>query len=134
MCEVTLQLIYFLFVRQKGARIPVLERYINYIDGSLVFSEDFMRNEPVMYKDLFSVKCKDYMLDLFRKLMTDLKVLKFEGSGEILDGLEFVQNISATALWKFNCDLVSEMEDFVREFDRLDVIEERKRLYLLAQA
>jgi hypothetical protein len=65
--------------------------------------------------------------------MAEMKVLTFEGSEDILDGLEFIQNVGATALWKFNCDMASEMESFVREFDRLDVIGERERLYLLAK-
>lgn len=134
MCEITLQIIYFLFVHQKGRRLSVLEFYINYIDGDLVFSEDFLRNEPAMYEELFSLGCKGYVHDLLEKLMTGMKVLKFEESGEVLDGLEFVQNVGATALWRFNCDLDSEVESFVREFDRLDVVEERERLYLLAQA
>ena len=134
MCEINLQIIYILFVRQKGRRLFALESFINYVDGSLVFSEDFVRNEPAMYEELFSPRCKGYVLDLLEKLMAEMKALKLEESGEILDGLEFVQNVGATALWKFNCDLASEVEGFVREFDRLDVVEERERLYLLAQA
>ncbi|MEB0048718.1 MULTISPECIES: hypothetical protein [unclassified Pseudomonas] len=134
MCEITMQIIYFLFVHQKGRRLSVLEFCINYIDGDLAFSEDFLRNEPAMYEELFSLECKGYMLDLLEKLMTEMKVLRFEESGEVLDGLEFVQNVGATALWKFNCNLSSEVESFVREFDRLDVVEERERLYSLAQA
>lgn len=134
MCEITMQIIYFLFVHQKGRRLSVLESCINYIDGGLAFSEDFLRNEPAMYEELFSLECKGYVLDLLEKLMAEMKVLRFEESGEVLDVLEFVQNVGATALWKFNRSLDSEVESFVREFDRLDVIEERERLYSLAQA
>ncbi|MFS2067273.1 hypothetical protein ACEN9D_00730 [Pseudomonas sp. CT11-2] len=134
MCEITLQIIYFLFLHQKGRRLPVLEFCINYIDGSFVFSEDFVRNEPAMYQELFSSECNGYVLNLLKNLMAEMKVLTFEGSEDILDGLEFIQNVGATALWKFNCDMASEMESFVREFDRLDVIGERERLYLLTQS
>lgn len=134
MCELNLQNIYFLLVRQRGGRLSVLESFINYVDGSLVFSKDFLRNEPAMYEELFSPSCKGYVLDLLKNLMAEMKALKLEESGEVLDGLKFVQNVGATALWKFNCDLASEVEGFVREFDRLDVVEERERLYLLAQA
>lgn len=134
MCEITVKVLYFLFVYQKGRRISVLESYINYIDGELIFSEDFLRNEPAMYEELFSLECKGYVLNLLEKLMAEMKVLKFEESGRVLDGLEFVQNVGATALWKFNCNLDSEVESFVKGFDRLDVVEERERLYSLAQA
>ena len=134
MCEITMQIIYFLFVSQGGRRLSVLESCINYVDGTFVFSEDFLRNEPAMYEELFSLECKGQVLVLLEKLMAEMKVLRFEESGEVLDGLEFVQNVGATALWRFNCKLDSEVESFVREFDRLDVVEERERLYLLAQA
>lgn len=130
MCEINLRIIYFLFVCQEGRRLSVLEACINYVDGDLVCSEDFLRNEPAMYEELFSLTCKDYVHGLLRELMAEMKVLKFEESGGALDGLEFVQNVGAKALWKFNCDLDSEVESFVREFDRLDVDGERKRLYL----
>ncbi|MGZ0713734.1 hypothetical protein [Pseudomonas palleroniana] len=134
MCEITMQIIYFLFVHQKARRLYVLEFCINYIDGNLVFSEDFLRNESAMYEELFSLQCKRYVLDLLEKLMNEMKGLKFEESGEVLDGLEFVQHVGATALWRFHCNLDSGLERFVREFDRLDVVEERERLYSLAQA
>ncbi|MEX5573764.1 hypothetical protein Q1J52_12620 [Pseudomonas lijiangensis] len=129
-----MKIIYFLFVHQSGRRISILESYINYIDGELAFSEDFLRNEHEMYEELFSLECKGHVLDLLEKLMAEMKVLRFEESGDVLDGLEFVQNVGATALWKFNCSLDSEVESFVRGFDRLDVFEERERLYSLAQA
>ncbi|MEE4755471.1 hypothetical protein V2K79_25810 [Pseudomonas alliivorans] len=134
MCEITMQIIYLLFVRKNERRLSVLEAWINYIDGDLVFSEDFLRNEPEMYEELFSLKCKGYVLGLLEKLMAEMKGLRFEESERVLDGLEFVQNVGATALWKFNCNLDAELRSFVREFDRLDSVEERKRLYSLAQA
>ncbi|MEE4790908.1 hypothetical protein V2K52_25690 [Pseudomonas alliivorans] len=129
-----MQIIYLLFVRKNERRLSVLEAWINYIDGDLVFSEDFLRNEPEMYEELFSLKCKGYVLGLLEKLMAEMKGLRFEESERVLDGLEFVQNVGATALWKFNCNLDAELRSFVREFDRLDSVEERKRLYSLAQA
>ncbi|MGY2292796.1 hypothetical protein ACW9H6_23905 [Pseudomonas sp. SDO528_S397] len=109
MCEVTMRIIYFLFLRQNGKRLSVLELCINYIDGDLSFSEDFLRNERAMYEELFSLGCRGYVLDLFEKLMAEMKGLKLEESEGFLDGLEFVQNVGATALWKFNCHLDSEL-------------------------
>ena len=87
-----------------------------------------------MHEELFSLGCKGYVLSLLKKLMGELKGLRFEESENILDGLEFVQRVSATALWKFNCNLDFELMNFVRGFDRLDTVEERERLYSLAQA
>ena len=133
MCEFNLRTIYFLFVSQGGRRFSILESYINYVDGMMVFSEDFLRNEPAMYEELFSLGCRGYMLDLLKKLMAELKGMKFEESVGVLEVLEFVQGVCAAALWKFNCELPSEVECFVREFDRLDAVGEKERLYLSAQ-
>lgn len=102
MCEITMQIIYFLFVHQGGRRLSVLESCINYVDEVFVFSEDLLRNEPAMYEELFSLECKGQVLVLLEKLMAEMKVLTFEESGEVLDGLEFVQGVGATALWRFN--------------------------------
>lgn len=53
--------------------------------------------------------------------------------GDFLDALAFIQEISATALWKYRQGVGDAVEDFVRNFDRLDVSDERIRLYDCAQ-
>ncbi|MDQ0653333.1 hypothetical protein [Pseudomonas cedrina] len=133
MCVWNLQVIYFLFVNKEGVRIPLLEKNIKYVEGNLIYSEDFLRNEPIIYRDLFSGECIEYIYGLVVEFISEMRVLTFEESKEALDGLSFLQGVGATALWKFNCNLKLELESFVREFDRLDVVEERERLYLLAQ-
>ena len=133
MCEITMKMIYFLFAHQNGRRLSILESHINYIDEGLSCSEDFLRNERAMYEELFSLRCKGYVVGLLEKLMIEMKGLRFDESEKVLDGLEFVQNVGAKALWKFNCNLDAELKSFVREFDRLDAVEERVRLYSLAQ-
>lgn len=110
-----------------------MESHINYVDEGLDFPEDFLRNEHAMYEELFSLRCKGYVLGLLEKLMIEMEGLRFEESETVLDGLEFVQSVGATALWKFNCNLDAELKSFVRGFDRLDAIEERIRLYSFAQ-
>ncbi|MCY1399166.1 hypothetical protein D9M71_142160 [compost metagenome] len=133
MCEAIVRIIYFLFLLRGGRRSSVLESYIGYVDGELALSDDFSRNEPSMYKELFSLGCEECFSGLFERLSADMRGLERERSEDILIGLEFVQNCGATALWKFNLELRAELENFVRDFDRLDVPEERERLYLLHQ-
>lgn len=133
MCARSLKTIYCVFVNQEGTRIPLLEQYIKYTEGAVFFSEDCLRNEPLIYKDLFSAECDSYVNGLLQGFMKEMKVLTFDESWEVLEAVTFLQGVAATALWKFGCNLSSELESFVREFDRLDVVEERRRLYLLAQ-
>lgn len=133
MCARSLQTIYCVFANQEGARIPLLEQYIKCTEGVVFFSEDYLRNETLIYKDLFSGECDAYVNGLLQGFLKEMKVLTFDESWEVLEAVTFLQGVAATALWKFGCNLNSELESFVREFDRLDVVEERKRLYLLAQ-
>lgn len=48
---------------------------------------------------------------------------------KMIDMLAFMQEILAAALWKYNQKVEVDMENFAREFDRLDVEGERVRLY-----
>ncbi|MBC3387483.1 hypothetical protein [Pseudomonas sp. SWRI179] len=133
MCEKYFRIVYYLFLRKGWRRISILESCISYSDGAEVFSEDLLRNEFMTYEKIFSSECEGYVLDLFRKFMSELGEVRLEDSGEVLDVLELMQSICATALWKFNCELPPEMDYFVREFDRLDDPEEKERLYMSAQ-
>ena len=70
----------FLFVHQKGRRLSVLGFCISYVDRGLAVPEDFLRNEPTMYEELFSLECKGCvldLLDLLERLMAEIKVLRF---------------------------------------------------------
>jgi hypothetical protein len=130
----TLQVIYYLYVKQGGQRTPVLERLMSYKEEEFVFSQDFLRNEPEMYKLLFSVECESCIKGVYEKLFAEMKGLAFMEAGGVIGGLSFLQYVGATALWRFNCDLDCELESFVRGFDRLDLAVEKERLYMLAQS
>ncbi|HYG05629.1 MAG TPA: hypothetical protein VD865_04365 [Stenotrophomonas sp.] len=122
-----------MFLHEQGMRLPAIERHIDHESNGSAPGEDLLRNERLEYEELFSPLCESYVLDMFDRLMSEMKVSDFEASGAVLDGLDFLQRIGAKALWKFHCDLAPAIEGFVREFDRLDVAGERKRLYLLAR-
>ncbi|MFC5694167.1 hypothetical protein ACFPU0_01175 [Pseudomonas sp. GCM10022186] len=134
MCKTIVRIVYYLFLLRGGRRSSALESYIDYTDGELEFSEDFARNEPGMYRELFSPECEGYFSDLLKRLISDMRGQERENSEDILIGLEFIQNSGATALWRFHLEMRAELEEFVRDFDRLDAPEERDRLYSLAQA
>jgi len=87
--------------------------------------------------DAYGALCKggcDALLTLFDKLLHAMRNVGYSECGDILDALEFVQLIGATALWKYHVSVGETLEKFVREFDRLDVPSERRRLYEFAQS
>gem|GEM_PF-2344291 len=57
----------------------------------------------------------------------------YEDAADILEALAFIQEVTAIALWRFDCPMSRVLKEFARDFDRLDVPEERYRLYQSAQ-
>lgn len=133
MCEIFIKAVYTLFLQRGGQASEFIEACINYTDDDAIVSDDDFRNESAIYEGLFSEECCDYLFGLYGRSMKRMKGLGFKESVDILEGLVFIQVIGATALWRFNLELGFDLEEFVRGFDRLDVFEERERLYLRAQ-
>lgn len=133
MCKDTVCSIYLLFIFRGGRRSLALESLIDFFREDFEFTEDLIRNEELMYEELFSLRNSGYFFGLYKQLMFNLKGLERKSSGDVLAGLEFIQDVSAKALWKFGCDLKGELKGFARDFDRLDVPEEKERLYTMAQ-
>lgn len=134
MCKNNFRKIYNLIAIRAGMKCPLLEGMIDCKADTQTHYEDDNLNEHYMYNELFSPVCSTYIMDLFHNLTIKMKHVEFEKAQEAIDGLAFIQIIGATALWKYNCTVDSELEIFVRDFDRLDVQEERRRLYLSEQA
>jgi len=96
-------------------------------------SDDEKRNEPNTYAALFSDECRSEIEELYKAAMREMRGRSLSSSEDILEGLVFLQEIVATALWKHQCAVGSTLESFAREFDRLDVRAERERLHARAQ-
>ena len=127
-----LLLIYRLFLGEGGRRVNWIEqRFSSYVGIEL--SSDEKRNKQETYVALFSQNNQIKLEELYVGLLDEMNGIPYQQCGEILDMLVFIQEISATALWKYHQNVGLVVESFVRDFDRLDVPFERVRLYQSAQ-
>lgn len=128
-----LLLVYRLFLSEgRGKRINWIEQYLGF-NGSVGLSADDRRNEPSAYEAIFSEEHRAKLEQLQLKLLNEMNGVPYQQCGDVLEALAFIQEISATALWKYHQSVGAMTEEFVRDFDRLDVSDERVRLYESAQ-
>jgi len=123
--------IYDLSVDKQHKRVPMIERYLGIGEPAFV-SVDDRRNEPAFYQELAQNNGRE-LQDCLRWLTGELRAVSFEQSGGILAGFDFLQAVIADVLWRYGLHVGEELERFTREFDRLDVTDERRRLYQRAQ-
>src|SRR4051794_688223 len=97
-----LQYIYKLYVLRGGQPLREVELRLTNDDPSPLSRVDLQRNEP----QLFSALCQDEeqlagLRRLYDALLADLKSSDEAGREHVLDALQFVQGVVATALWKY---------------------------------
>jgi hypothetical protein len=119
--------IYDLWVDRSRERIPIIEKYLGIVEAQTVSADD-RRNEPQFYRDvarengLLLENCLEWLLD-------KLKAVPYEQAADIFAGVEFLQWIIADVLWRYGSNVSEKLERFTRDFDRLDVPDERLRLF-----
>jgi hypothetical protein len=119
--------IYDLWVDRSRERIPIIEKYLGMVEAQPVSADD-RRNEPQFYRDVARDKglllenCLEWLLDR-------LKTVPYEQAVDIFAGVEFLQWIIADVLWRYGSNVSEKLECFTRDFDRLDVPDERLRLF-----
>ena len=134
MCRKSLLILYKSFISRNGIRVPLIEQWVSFENEDERVYCDEKRNEPETYSILFSDECRASVENLFLKVMWELRGQPYERCKSILEALAFLQEIVATALWKYNCSVGATLEMFAREFDRLDLQVERERLHAQAQS
>lgn len=112
--------VYENYISQGGEKSLLVEKYINHIDIKFYKSEDLLQN-------LFG---GNHIKLLFNEALRIISKENFENSIDAINCLKFIQDIGSMAMWKYNIKVDNDLEDFIRDFDRLDVEFERKRLYL----
>lgn len=132
-CKQHMSLLYRAFVARTQMRIVFLEQYIAPQDVRSDLTIDEKRNEPKIYRDLFSSECRIEVERCYLDALLSIRGRTFVQSDDVVNALVFLQGIVATALWKYRCDVGETLEAFARKYDRLDVSAEKRRLHLEAQ-
>lgn len=133
MCADLFSSLYGLQLDRGLKRSAAIETYLAIQVPRLITLDDH-RNEPDTYEKLFSPECRWYVEKMYSVMMGKLKIYSYQECGESLEALAVLQEIISIALWKYRKDVGDQLERFAREFDRLDVREERRRLYESGQA
>lgn len=128
MCVESLAIVYKIHLAHGNARLKTLEDLLACYSCEPL-SENDLRNEKKHFDRIYSDECKSLVNKLFESAINRLAKEPYCKEGEEISMLVFLQEISAKAMWKFHIKLVDSLEKFVREFDRLDMEEERRRLY-----
>lgn len=102
-------------------------------DNAVELSADERRNEPATYAALFSSECRKFLEEVYEGALVMMRERSLNACEDVLNGLAFLQEVVATAMWRHRCDVGETLEVFARNFDRLDVAEERARLHGEAQ-
>lgn len=122
-------------IRESSGRSTVLlEQWIGYDVTRGPLSADDRRNQQSYYQQLFSGDCQKKVAALLVRAMQALHGLEYEQSSDVLATLNLLQMIIANALWRFDVKVSPFLEDFAREFDRLDDSEVSLLLHHRAQS
>lgn len=131
MCSNHLAVLYRLHLARGGARVALIDADTR-INAPASVTEDDRRNEHAHYERLFSGECRSFVESYYAEMVGRMKHCSYaEAAGPLL-ALMFLQEIVATALWKYDLDAGEDLTQFAREFDRLDVEAERMRFYNLS--
>lgn len=131
MCTEILATIYRARVTQGSARVPLLEEVLG-LEVDVASSDDDLRNEKINFERLFHGECKAFVDGLYRDTMSRMSGKSYGESEDELCLLAYLQDLVAVALWKHNLEPGDTLEGFARQFDRLDIEAERRRLHDLA--
>jgi hypothetical protein len=100
-------------------------------------NSDYMNLEDMISKSyayLFKSENQLLFMDEITTQIKKLENINQRSFDEVFDVLEVLQAIGSTALWKYEMSLLANIEEFVRDFDRIDDSSERVRIIKYYQA
>jgi hypothetical protein len=110
-----------------------LERLTNQFNRTYSIENKSLREADV-YKLIFSTAHRLKIERLYKALMNSMRTVAYENCEDTIKALSFIQEMAATAIWKYDCRIGKLLERFITEFDRLDLGSEQLRLYRDAQS
>lgn len=126
-----LRKIYALHLSVGRERVAAVEQFLD-VEVPDALSVDDHRNLPDFYREL-AEQHLEALSGAIHAMLAEMRRRPYECCDELLDALQFLQHVVASALWRYYLPVTSELEAFAREYDRLDVPSERRRLYGAAQ-
>lgn len=117
--------------RREEVRSAFLEHAMRFESLDLISIDD-ERNESDLYGVVFKPDKANYVAELHEGLMRNMQGKAFGECSDQIAGLMFLQELIATAMWKYRIDVGENLKCFAQQFDRLDVLEEKMRLYDIA--
>ena len=130
MCATCLRELYQQFVRRTGRQVAAIEQLVG---GTGTRTEqhgqDELQTSRECFAKLFSLECQSYVDQAYSGVVRVLQVQPYDSCDDAFTALEFLQELIATALWKYELAVPQNQESFAREYDRLDTELERRRLY-----
>lgn len=133
-CLNALSVVYRLYVECGGVRARLVEDVLSKASPMAQLTVDDHRNERACYNTLFSGKCAAVVAGIFEKAKALMNGRPFSECDEMLVALDFIQAVVCKAMWQHGCNVDRELAVFAKEYDRLDLLDERKRLHASAQS
>lgn len=124
--------IYHLYIDRHSTRSNFVEQAIGF-DPEAPITIDDKRNEPSSYETVFKNQSDSLVGELYEDLLRDMRGKLFEECDDQIAGLRFLQMLIATAMWKYHITVSEKLKKFARDFDRLDALTERQKLYNISQ-
>ena len=127
-----LRSIYWAYVGRGFDRDSHLEAWLEIGDAELAPSQlpgDDMQD----YQDLFSDASREPLVRELQRRRFLLDGKRFEDCEQEIAALRFLAFIGARGMWHHRLDIGGELEKFTRAFERLDVVDEQRRLHSICQ-
>jgi hypothetical protein len=132
MCKDAFVSVYRLVVARRNQSNRFLDQQLDV--NELRPSEDDLRNQSAAYRRLFDADCRSTVEDFLNRCILEMKGRPFIECSDIIAGASYLQEMVAGAMWRFGCQVGPLLEDFAREYDRIDHPEVQRRLHERAQS
>jgi len=132
-CQSLVLTLYAKFYARTQRKIAIVSHWLALEGEPRSPSVDDHRNEPRTYASLFSEECRHTVDELLRLAMMQMRGATYAQSEDALECLSFLQEVISTAMWIHRCTVGQQLGSFARDYERLDLQEERKRIHAQAQ-
>lgn len=128
-CREALALLYRIHRSHGYRRSAFIEEALSGADVTGPPSFDDLRNDREAYATLFGAGGSPDVESVYRAAIARLRTVPFEEAEDLIAGLYFMRRLISTAYFRWDHAIVPDLADFARDYERLDLAEERRRLH-----